>query len=101
MDVYAIESLPVDHPFRTLDNTVLSLHMGFVTEESHCIFYGETVENIRSWMDAKPIRMIEGNTLQSTLKRLGCRRRGAVASRHRDAQLRRKPCILSANPDIE
>lgn len=68
MDVYAVEPLPVDHPFRSLENTVLSPHKGFVTDESYRVFYGETVENIRSWMDGKPIRVIEGNTLQSALK---------------------------------
>lgn len=68
MDVFDIEPLPVDHPFRSLENTVLSPHKGFVTEESYRVFYGETVENIRAWMDGKPIRIIEGNTLQSALK---------------------------------
>lgn len=67
MDVFDTEPLPVDHPFRGLPNTVLSPHKGFVTEESYRIFYGETVENIRAWMDGRPIRMIENNTLRSTL----------------------------------
>lgn len=68
MDVYAVEPLPVDHPFRSLDNTVLSPHKGFVTDESYGVFYRETVENIRAWMDGKPVRIIEGNTLQSAMK---------------------------------
>ena len=68
MDVFATEPLPVDHPFRRLPNTVLSPHKGFVTEDSYRIFYGETVENIRSWLDGEPIRIIEGNTLNSELK---------------------------------
>jgi len=67
MDVYDVEPLPVDHPFRSLPNTVLSPHKGFVTEESYRVFYGETIENIRTWMDGKPIRIIENNTLRSTL----------------------------------
>jgi len=67
MDVYDIEPLPVGHPFRRLTNTVLSPHKGFVTDESYRVFYGETVENIRAWMDGKPIRIIENNTLRSTL----------------------------------
>ncbi len=67
MDVYEVEPLPVDHPFRRLPNTVLSPHKGFVTEESYRVFYGETVENIRAWMDGEPIRIIENNTLRSTL----------------------------------
>jgi len=67
MDVYETEPLPPDHPFRRLPNTVLSPHKGFVTEESYRVFYGQTVENIRAWMDGKPIRIIEDNTLRATL----------------------------------
>ena len=68
LDVFEVEPLPKDHPFRSLENTVLSPHKGFVTEESYRIFYGETVENIRAWLDGKPTRIIEGNTLNSALK---------------------------------
>lgn len=67
MDVFETEPLPVDHPFRRLPNTVLSPHKGFVTEESYRVFYGQTVENIRAWMDGNPIRIIENNTLRATL----------------------------------
>jgi phosphoglycerate dehydrogenase-like enzyme len=33
IDVYSVEPLPVDHPFRKLDNMVLTPHLGYVTEE--------------------------------------------------------------------
>jgi phosphoglycerate dehydrogenase-like enzyme len=46
---------------------VLSPHKGFVTEESYRVFYTQTVENIRAWMDGTPIRIIENNTLRSSL----------------------------------
>ena len=59
LDTFDIEPLPIDHPFRTLDNVVATSHIGYVTEESYRIFYGETVENIRAWMDGAPIRVIE------------------------------------------
>jgi len=62
LDVFDTEPLPVDHPLRRLPNTVLSPHKGFVTEESYRVFYGEAVENIRAWMDGRPIRLIETNT---------------------------------------
>src|SRR6266851_3442464 len=33
VDVFSVEPLPVDHPFRKLDNIVLTPHLGYVTEE--------------------------------------------------------------------
>jgi phosphoglycerate dehydrogenase-like enzyme len=60
LDTFEIEPLPNDHPFRTLDNVVATGHIGYVTEGSYRIYYGETVENIRAWLDGKPIRVMEG-----------------------------------------
>ena len=34
LDVYNVEPLPADHPFRTLDNAVLTPHLGASTEEA-------------------------------------------------------------------
>ena len=34
IDVFSVEPLPVDHPFRKLDNMVLTPHLGYVTEDS-------------------------------------------------------------------
>jgi phosphoglycerate dehydrogenase-like enzyme len=60
LDTFDIEPLPDDHPFRTLDNVVATGHVGYVTEGSYRIFYGDTVENIRAWLAGKPIRVMEG-----------------------------------------
>ena len=35
IDVFSVEPLPVDHPFRKLDNVVLTPHLGYVTEENY------------------------------------------------------------------
>ncbi len=40
LDVFDIEPLPLDHKLRTLSNTVLTPHMGYVTAETYRIFYG-------------------------------------------------------------
>ena len=58
LDVFDVEPLPVDHPFRKLDNVVLTPHLGYVTAENYKRFYGQMVENIRAWLDGKPIRVI-------------------------------------------
>jgi phosphoglycerate dehydrogenase-like enzyme len=59
IDVYDEEPLPLDHPFRKLDNIVITPHLGYVTKESYERFYGQMVENIRAWLDGKPVRVIE------------------------------------------
>jgi len=58
IDVYDVEPLPLDHPFRKLDNAVITPHLGYVTEENYRRFYGQMVENIRAWLDGKPVRVI-------------------------------------------
>ena len=58
LDVYDVEPLPADHPYRSLPNVVLTPHVGYVTEESYRLFYGETVENIEAWLAGGPIRVL-------------------------------------------
>lgn len=58
IDVYGVEPLPADHPIRTLDNVVLTPHLGYVTEDTFEVFYGETVENVRAWIAGDPKRVI-------------------------------------------
>ncbi|MEC3982451.1 D-2-hydroxyacid dehydrogenase family protein [Amycolatopsis sp. H20-H5] len=59
LDVFATEPLPADHPVRTLDNVVLTPHIGFVTREVYEIFYGDAVENIAAYQAGKPLRVME------------------------------------------
>jgi phosphoglycerate dehydrogenase-like enzyme len=58
IDTYNEEPLPLDHPFRKLDNIVITPHLGYVTAENYKRFYGQMVEDIRAWLDGKPIRVI-------------------------------------------
>ncbi len=53
LDVFAIEPLPADHPFRTLPNVIATAHVGFVTQETYEIFYRDTVKNILAWLAAR------------------------------------------------
>ncbi len=58
IDVYNAEPLPADHPIRRLDNVVLTPHLGYVTEENYRLIYGHAVEDIRAFLDGKPVRAI-------------------------------------------
>lgn len=59
IDVYDEEPLPDDHPFRGLDNLVATPHLGYVTEESYRVYYGQAVEDIAAWLDGKPVRVLK------------------------------------------
>jgi phosphoglycerate dehydrogenase-like enzyme len=58
LDVFDIEPLPIDHPFRTLDNVVLTPHLGYVTEQNYRTFFAGIVEDIRAFLDGKPARTL-------------------------------------------
>ena len=58
LDVYDVEPLPLDHPYRKLDNAVLTPHLGYVTEDNYHHWYGQMVEDIRAFLAGKPIRVI-------------------------------------------
>lgn len=57
LDVFAQEPLPPDHPFRRLENTVITPHIGYVTKETYEIFFRHIVEDIRAFLDGNPIRV--------------------------------------------
>src|SRR6202011_4114242 len=50
LDVFDIEPLPVDHPFRSLDNVLSTPHIGYVARSLYGTFYGDTVKNITQWL---------------------------------------------------
>ncbi len=47
IDVFSVEPLPVDHPFRKLDNMVLTPHLGYATLDGLRTHYGQMVAAIR------------------------------------------------------
>jgi phosphoglycerate dehydrogenase-like enzyme len=59
LDVYDTEPLPADHPLRTLDNTVLTPHQGYVTREVYAVFYSGAVEDIAAYQAGMPIHVME------------------------------------------
>jgi D-3-phosphoglycerate dehydrogenase len=59
LDVFDVEPLPLDHPFRTLERAQLSPHLGYVTEGNYRVSYGQVVEDIRAFVTGTPIRVME------------------------------------------
>jgi D-3-phosphoglycerate dehydrogenase len=58
LDVFEVEPLPLDHPYRKLDNVVLTPHLGYVSEQNYRKYFPDIVEDIRAWLDGKPVRTI-------------------------------------------
>lgn len=58
LDVFDREPLPLDHPFRTLDNVVLTPHLGYVSIQNYRAYFTGVVENIRAWLDGRPTRVM-------------------------------------------
>ena len=58
LDVYDVEPLRADHPLRSAPNTLLTSHVGYVTEETYRVFHGETVEAIEAWLAGSPVRVL-------------------------------------------
>jgi phosphoglycerate dehydrogenase-like enzyme len=58
LDVFDVEPLPVDHPLRTLANVVLTPHLGYVVEQNYRAFFAGVVDDIRAFLDDKPIRVL-------------------------------------------
>lgn len=51
IDVFDVEPLPPDHPYRFLENALATPHIGYVSRELYGTFYGDTVKNITAWLD--------------------------------------------------
>jgi phosphoglycerate dehydrogenase-like enzyme len=58
LDVYDVEPLPADHPLRSLPNTLLLPHIGYVTTDQYRIWFAQVVEDIVAWRAGSPIRTI-------------------------------------------
>jgi phosphoglycerate dehydrogenase-like enzyme len=59
IDVYDTEPLPPDHPLRSAPNTVLTPHIGYVTDASYARFYEDAVEDIAAFLRGEPIRLVD------------------------------------------
>lgn len=58
IDVYDVEPLSLDHPLRKIESAVITPHLGYVTVEGYSRFYSQMAEDVRAWLDGKPIRLI-------------------------------------------
>lgn len=59
LDVFDEEPLPADHRLRHTPRTVLTPHLGYVTDGGYRVFYGDAVEDIEAWAAGTPLRVVK------------------------------------------
>jgi len=59
IDVFENEPVTKGHPFFDLDNVVVTPHLGYAIEENFRVNYVSAIENIRAFLDGKPIRLVK------------------------------------------
>ena len=58
LDVYDVEPLPADHPLRSLPNTLLLPHLGYVATDVYRAWFEQVVEDVLAWSDGAPVRVL-------------------------------------------
>jgi D-3-phosphoglycerate dehydrogenase len=58
LDVFDTEPLPLEHPFRKMDNVVLTPHLGYVATQNYRAYFAGVVDDIRAFLDGKPVRVM-------------------------------------------
>lgn len=62
IDVFDQEPLPLQHPFRRLQNLLATPHIGYVTNNNYRQYFGEAVEDIQAFLRGAPVRVIDART---------------------------------------
>ena len=58
LDVFDREPLPADHPFRSLDNVVVTPHIGYVTEQLFRTAWQRMAQDVAAYLAGAPIRVV-------------------------------------------
>jgi phosphoglycerate dehydrogenase-like enzyme len=58
LDVYDTEPLPLADPLRRAPNVVLTPHLGYVTDDTYRVFYGDAAEDIVAFASGNPVRVL-------------------------------------------
>lgn len=58
LDVFEIEPLPADSPWRSLPNLLALPHLGYVSEANYRTYFTEAVADIQGFLDGSPVRVI-------------------------------------------
>ncbi|MGB0576828.1 MAG: D-2-hydroxyacid dehydrogenase family protein [Alphaproteobacteria bacterium] len=60
IDVFSVEPLPADHPFRSLQNTIITPHLGYVEADNYGAYFSGYVEAIDAFLKGEPKNFLGG-----------------------------------------
>jgi phosphoglycerate dehydrogenase-like enzyme len=60
IDVFSVEPLPADHPFRKLENIIVTPHLGYVSDQNYESYFGGYVEAIQAFLAGAPKNFLGG-----------------------------------------
>jgi phosphoglycerate dehydrogenase-like enzyme len=50
--------LPVEHPLRSVPNTLLTPHIGYATLDTYRDYYAQAVDDIVAFLRGEPVRVL-------------------------------------------
>lgn len=62
LDVFDVEPLPPEHPLLSTPRTILSPHVGFVSDRAYRLAYGQAVDDIAAWIAGSPLRVLNARS---------------------------------------
>jgi D-3-phosphoglycerate dehydrogenase len=71
LDVFGREPLPTDHPLLSLDNVVLTPHIGWVTAENTREFVDSVVRSVEEYLDGDPRHVVNPEAIEARRARSG------------------------------
>jgi phosphoglycerate dehydrogenase-like enzyme len=58
LDVFDTEPLPADHALRSAPRTIITPHLGYVTEDTYMVFFNDAVEDVLAYLAGDPVRVL-------------------------------------------
>jgi phosphoglycerate dehydrogenase-like enzyme len=60
IDVFSVEPLAAGHPFRRLENLIVTPHLGYVSDQNYVAYFGGYVEAIAAFVAGEPKNLLGG-----------------------------------------